>query len=319
MQPVSDKLVATGSRILVECLGLATSETLLVVSDGTRPEICAALVEAGRKLGAESILMEMAPRQRSGEEPPAVVADAMRRVNVVVCPTLHSLTHTQARKDAVKAGARMATMPGITLDMFEHGPITADYAEVERLTQRVADILTGGRHVRIEKDGAVFECSIAGRCGIPSTGIYREPGQSGNLPSGEAYIAPVEGSGEGELIVDGSMVGLGLLKSPLRLVVENGLLVEAEGDRAGEWLEKLGDSREARNVAELGIGTNPKARLTGVILEDEKAYGTIHVAFGSNATFGGTVQAGVHLDGVIRKPTVYVDGQLLLKDGQPVI
>lgn len=120
-------------------------------------------------------------------------------------------------------------------------------------------------------------------------------------------------------MVDGSIVGVGLLSSCIELTVVDGLLIGATGEGADEWLEKLGDSREARNVAELGIGTNDKARLTGVILEDEKAWGTIHIAFGSNATFGGTVEAGVHLDAVIMKPTVYIDGILLMKDGKLVV
>lgn len=313
---MTNQLIAGARNILKQCLDLKPDETLLIVSDGTCPEICQALRVAGKEMAAEALLLEMAPRERSGQEPPDVVAVAMKQADVVVCPTAHSLTHTRARQEAAAAGARIATMPGITLDMFEHGPITANYSEVARLTQRVADILTHGKHVRVVKDGAVFTCSIEGRAGIPSTGVYRERGQSGNLPSGEAYIAPLEGTAEGDLIVDGSIAGIGLLSEPLRLTVRQGLLVRADGDRAQEWLAKLGDSDAARNVAELGIGTNRKARLTGVILEDEKAYGTIHVAFGSNATFGGTVQAGVHLDAVIRRPTVYVDGQLVMQDGE---
>lgn len=314
-----ERLKELAKRLLVQCLALQANETLVVVSDGTRPEICEALFQAGQEMGADAVVMQMKPRTRSGEEPPAVVAAAMERADVVICPTQHSLTHTQARRNAAQAGARVATMPGITLDMFENGPITADFEEVARLSERVADVLTQAKHVRIEKEGAVFECSLEGRKGIASTGIYRERGQSGNLPSGEAYIAPLEGTSNGELIVDGSMVGLGLLHSPLRLTVRDGLLVAAQGDRAEEWLQKLGDSQEARNVAEFGVGTNSGARLTGVILEDEKAFGTIHVAFGSNDTFGGTVNAGVHFDGVIVKPTVYVDGQLLMQDGKMLL
>jgi leucyl aminopeptidase (aminopeptidase T) len=309
-------LVETAKKLLLECLNLKTSETLLVVSDGTRPEICSALVEAGNALGAESLTITMPLRSRSGEEPPPPVGQAMAVASVVICPTEHSLTHTQARKHAAAQGARIATMPGITLDMFENGPIRADFGAVADLSEKVAARLTQATSVRVEKDEAVFECSLAGRSGIASTGMYREPGQSGNLPSGEAYIAPLEGTGNGELIIDGSIVGLGLLDAPLRLTVRDGLLVEASGPRADIWLRKLGESKEARNVAEFGIGTNPAARLTGVILEDEKAAGTIHVAFGSNATFGGTVQAGVHLDGLVTKPTVYLDGELIMRDGE---
>lgn len=312
-------LTETAKNLLIQSLGLKHGESLLIVSDGTRPEICAALYEAGGALGAEAMVLQMKPRNKSGEEPPELVALAMQRADVVICPTEHSLTHTRARKQASEHGARIATMPGITLDMFEQGPMTADYTEVEALSRKVAQLLTQGRQVRVEKDGAVFECSLGDRSGIASTGVYKEKGQSGNLPSGEGYIAPMEGSANGKLIVDGSMVGLGLVHNPLRLTIQDGLLVDAEGDRAQEWLTMLGDSKEARNVAEFGVGTNAKARLTGVILEDEKAMGTIHVAFGSNATFGGTVQAGVHMDGVVMHPTVYIDGQLIMEDGKLLV
>ena len=74
---------------------------------------------------------------------------------------------------------------------------------------------------------------------------------------------------------------------------------------------------EARNVAELGVGTNDCARITGTILEDEKILGTVHVAFGNNASMGGTVKVPFHLDGVIRAPTLVVDGEVLLEDGRP--
>jgi leucyl aminopeptidase (aminopeptidase T) len=309
-------LSETAKRLLTQSLNLKAGETLLVVSDGTRPEICEALYQAGIELGAEALIIAMKQRAKSGEEPPRAVAAAMKSADVVICPTQHSLTHTAARKEACKQGARVATMPGITLDMFQNGPITADFEEVAALSRKVADRLSAAEQVRIEKDGAVFTFSLKGRQGIASTGLYRESGEGGNLPSGEAYIAPLEGTAEGTLIIDGSIVGLGLLNSPLTLTVKNGLLTEAAGERADEWLGKLGDSAEARNVAEFGVGTNHKARLTGVILEDEKAFGTIHIAFGSNATFGGTVEAGVHLDGVMLKPTVYLDGKLFMQEGK---
>ncbi|RIV23098.1 aminopeptidase [Alicyclobacillaceae bacterium I2511] len=309
------ELIQVAKRLLSEAMGLTVGESLLVVSDTTREEIAQVLCQAGVSLGAEIMEMTLLPRSRSGEEPPSAVAAAMAAADVVVCPTQYSLTHTQARKFASERGSRVATMPGITLEMFEQGPVTADFGQVAALSLRVAEVLTQAKQIRIEQAGAVFQLDVTGRNGIASTGVYKQRGESGNLPSGEAYIAPVEGRAFGELIVDGSMGGLGLLTSPLHLTVRDGLLVQAEGERAAEWLQILGDSPAARNVAELGIGTNPQARLTGVILEDEKAYGTIHVAFGSNATFGGTVEAGIHLDGVIRQPTLYVDDQRVMENG----
>ena len=109
--------------------------------------------------------------------------------------------------------------------------------------------------------------------------------------------------------------GLGVLDEPLVLTFEDGLLVNAEGKGAAALLKQLGDAPKARNLAELGIGTNDKARFTGVILEDEKICGTVHIALGSNDTFGGTVAAGIHVDGVMRKPTLLLDGRIVVADG----
>lgn len=300
----------------MNCLGLKEKETFLVVADDEKKELAEALYEAGKSIGAEAMLTVMRERSRSGEEPPAAIAAAMASAQVVVCVTRHSLTHTRARKEAAAAGARLATMPGITEDMFLEGAIAADYTEVKALTEKVTERLTGARQVRIEKDGRSLTFSIAGRSGVPSTGMYLEPGQSGNLPSGEAYIAPAEGTASGQIVADGSVAGIGKLSSPLLLTIEQGRLVRAEGGvEADKLLRMLGDG-DGRQLAEFGIGTNDKARITGVVLEDEKVYGTIHVAFGSNHTFGGTVDAGVHIDCVVVGPDVYLDDVPVMEKGR---
>ncbi|WP_145023303.1 aminopeptidase [Paenibacillus sp. Y412MC10] len=313
---MNEKIVEISMNTLADCLGLKSGETFLVVTDESRKELAEALHEAGKRLGAESMLAVMKERAKSGEEPPEAIAAAMTKAQVVVCITKHSLTHTQARKQAAAAGARLATMPGITEDMFLEGAIAADYTQVKALTEKVTDMLTVAQTVRIEKDGRSLEFSIQGRDGVPSTGMYLEPGQSGNLPSGEAYIAPVEGTAEGQIVVDGSIAGIGKLSGPIVLTVEKGRLTAAEGGPEGEkLLQMLGDG-DGRLLGEFGIGTNEKARITGVVLEDEKVYGTIHVAFGSNNTFGGVVAAGVHIDCVVGKPDVYLDGRQIMKNGE---
>jgi len=165
----------------------------------------------------------------------------------------------------------------------------------------------------------VLRFSIRGRDGHASTGRCLEPGAWGNLPSGEAYLAPVEGSAEGELVVNASVAGVGRLQQPLRLRIRRGQLVEADGESGTKLLAILGDADAARNVAEFGIGTNEKARITGVVLEDEKAMGTIHIAFGDNSTFGGTVRAGVHIDVVVQGPDVYLDDHQILDAGRLLV
>jgi len=74
-----------------------------------------------------------------------------------------------------------------------------------------------------------------------------------------------------------------------------------------------------RNIAELGIGTNDQAKITGLILEDEKVMGTVHIALGDNMSMGGTVSVQSHLDGLIKKPTVYLDGRVIMEKGNLLI
>ncbi|ASJ56278.1 aminopeptidase [Brevibacillus formosus] len=308
-------LIESSKGILMNCLALQANETFLVVADERKRDIGEALWEAGKQLGTEAILMVMQEREKSGQEPPAAVAAAMKSADVVVCVTQHSLTHTKARKEAAANGTRLATMPAITEDMFLAGAISADYTQVKALTERVTEMLTRASTVRIEKAGKSLTFSIADRNGVPSTGMYVNPGESGNLPSGEAYIAPLEGTAEGQILVDGSIAGIGKIDSPLLLTVQNGRITEAEGTAAERLLQMLGD-QDGRMLGEFGIGTNDKARITGVVLEDEKVYGTIHVAFGSNNTFGGTIVAGVHIDLVVKEPDVYLDDKCIMKNGK---
>ncbi len=307
-----EKMVEVSKRLLSNNMGLLPEEKLLVICDAQTENIGKSLFEAGRALSNKSLLIHIPPLKKNGEEPQARVREMMLASDVVVIPTSKSLTHTQAKKDACAEGARVATMPGITEDMYFKGPINADYSEVKALTKRLTNLLDTAKEAVIKKDGCSLKMSLEGRNGVPSTGIYREKGQSGNLPSGEAYIAPLEGTGSGEVIVDGSFAGIGILESPLKLFFEKGKLVDVEGEHRQMLLDLLGDNPLARNLAELGIGTNKKARVTGVTLEDEKIYGTVHVALGSNDTFGGTVAAGIHLDGVIKSPELYIDEKLIV-------
>ena len=257
----------------------------------------------------------MKERELSGEEPPRTVAEAMKAADVVICPTAKSLTHTNAKIEAQKTGTRVATMPGITEEMFGAGAMTADYDEVLKLTGKVTELLTKAKKAVIQKDGCTLTLNLDGRDGVPSPGVYREAGQCGNLPSGEAYIAPLEDGVNGEMIVDGSMVGIGKLDAPLKFVIKDGKLQSITGEKS-EMLDVLLANENNSTVAELGIGTNEAAILNGIILEDEKVYGTVHVAFGTNTSFGGVNKADCHMDGIILKPTLYLDDTLVIKEGE---
>lgn len=312
------ELVKIAERVLKSCLAAKAGESVLIVTDDSRKEIGEALYEASGNLGCEGMMMVMKERRLSGEEPPKAVSEAMKCADIVVAPTAKSLTHTNARIEAAAAGARIATMPGITKEMFSKGAMTADYSEVERLTDKITAFLTKAETARIEKDGKVLTICLKGRSGVPSPGVYKEPGKCGNLPSGEAYIAPLENGSDGEMVIDGSMVGIGKLDSPLHMVISGGKLRSVTGEKS-ENLDVLLKNETNGTLCELGIGTNKAAILNGIILEDEKVYSTVHIAFGTNTSFGGTNKAECHMDGIILKPTLYLDDNLVMKDGKFVV
>ncbi|MGC8916838.1 MAG: aminopeptidase [Thermoanaerobaculum sp.] len=301
------------------CLGLKPSETLLVLADPPLHDLAYTLARVGRELASEVIFAEFGQRQRNGEEPPEPIPTLMKHVHAVLAVTSRSITHTRARREATATGARVATMPGITEDMLLR-TMTADYEAVAEKTRYVAELLTKAQTARVvTPSGTDVTLPIAGIAAIASTGLIREPGQWGNLPSGEAYLMPEEGKASGIIVVDGSLAGIGLLSEPVRITVERGQVVAVEGGpeaRAfAHQLEAVGPL--ARNVAELGVGTNPNAKVTGAILEDEKVLGTVHIAFGNNVSMGGTVDVPFHVDGILLQPTLWLDGEVLLEAGVP--
>ncbi len=303
-----------------DCLGLQPHETLLVVTDPPLAHLARALVEAARPLAREVLLLEYSTRQVNGEEPPEPTPRAMAAVDAVLAVTTRSITHTAARRAATAVGARVATMPGITEDCLIR-TMNADYRAIAARTEKVAELLSAASVAHVTTAlGTDVTLPIAGISAIASTGLILRAGQWGNLPSGEAYLRPEEGKAEGIVVVDGSLAGIGKVTQPVRIVIEGGRATQVSGGpeakRFAEQLEKVGEP--ARNVAELGVGTNDRAIVTGHILEDEKILGTVHIAFGNNASMGGTVDVPFHVDGILMQPTLTLDGQVLIREGTPL-
>lgn len=302
-------------KVLENNFDLKKDEKVVIITDDRMRSVAIPFYEAACIKGNETVFSQFPAMYKSGEEPPVIIANAMKEADVAVCVTQASLTHTRAKKEAAATGTRIGTMPGITLSMLEKGAIEADPDRVEEMTYYFTDLLERSSEVKIEKDGEILTFSISDRKGIASTGIFREKGQAGNVPSGEAYIAPIEDSANGKLVVDGSIAQLGKVKSPVTLTVKDGKLVAASGKQGSELLELLG-TEAGKTIAEFGIGTNPTARITGVVLEDEKVFGTVHIAFGSNKPFGGVTEAGVHIDCVLKEPTFWIDGKKIMEKGR---
>jgi leucyl aminopeptidase (aminopeptidase T) len=303
---------------LRDYMGLKKEETLLIVSDDTKREISYSLLEAGRMLCREAMLIEMKARELNGQEPPEQIAGLMKRVDAVVCPTDKSLTHTAARREAVNCGVRVGTMPGITKETMLRC-LSADAGKIMKLTAWIAEKLKNVGIIRVVTErGTDVKLPVAGRKILQSTGILRNKGDWGNMPSGEVYLAPVEDLSSGKIVIDGSMAGIGMLEEPIYIDVEGGYAVNISGGKDAEKLTAMLDmaGEKGRAVAEFGLGTNYRAILTGQILEDEKVFGTIHIAFGNNLSMGGSIDVGIHLDGLIKQPDVYFDDEMIMKSGK---
>jgi aminopeptidase len=320
MESVHNELHESSVIALRDCMGLQSHETLLIVTDEIKRDIGLALHEAGKNLCKEAMLIEIKSREINGQEPPEAVASMMKLVDVVVCPTSKSLTHTDARRNAVKEGVRVGTMPGITADAMARC-LSADYDRIISLTDFIAEKLKGVATIRVVTEkGTDVTMPVKDRMIIPSKGVLRNKGESGNLPSGEVFLAPWEDQTQGRVVIDGSMASIGIIETPIVVDIVNGYAETITGGKEAEKLTEILDKsgRDARAVAEFGMGTNYKAKLTGLILEDEKVFGTIHIAFGNNITMGGRISVSSHLDGLVTEPDVYFDDELIMKKGKMV-
>ncbi|MCL6431448.1 MAG: aminopeptidase [Anaerolineae bacterium] len=345
--PVREAIADSVVRMLQVNMGLRPHERLLVVTDLPRPEdwqtaddssledmleraVLARLVgEIARSRFPENpVTFHPFPATGGhGKEPDPGTAAAMREAEVVIALTTYSLSHTNARQEATQRGARVASMPTFEAPMFEAGgPMAVDYQEVARDCRRMAGLLTQAQEAVVRTPaGTDLRFSLAGRPGQSDDGLYTAPGLWGNLPAGEAFIVPVEGTAEGRLVVPpGWYPGL---TEELVLTFREGLVTEVRGGgRVGEELRgllSLGSDepvlRARRNLAELGIGCNPNARRPDNVLEAEKIQGTVHLAIGDNIHMGGLVEADLHEDYVQPEVDLLLDGQPAILSGRWVV
>ncbi|HEX8208372.1 MAG TPA: hypothetical protein VF587_20080, partial [Solirubrobacteraceae bacterium] len=283
--------------VVNRCVAVRPGEDVLVVADPDRVDIGRALHEGAVRAGGDSVFVLLPPRPERGTEPPAPVAAAFAACDVFLAPCLPSLSHTKARNAATERGARGATLPGVETEMFAR-LMSADFDVMVARSARVAELLTEADEARFTcPRGSDMRFDLRGRTGIADDGDLTARAAFGNLPCGEGFISPAGGSG---VFVATTVGHLGAADHEVRLIVEDDRLADAEGDlgRAlAEHLDRYGP--DGRHLAELGVGTNDRARLGGNLLEDEKVLGTVHVAFGASAAIGGTVNVPVHEDSVV--------------------
>ena len=266
------------------------------------------------KITKKSKLILIPIPENHGMEPPQNVAHEMLDYDVILIPTAKSLSHTTARRNASSRGARIASMPGITIDMMKRA-LNVDFNKIKYINEKLINKLKNKNKIEITtKKGTDIEFNLKGRKWISDDGIYRNRDAFGNLPAGEIFIAPVEGKTNGVILSDANVSKGGI--ENIRIGVKDGFIYSIQGKDIANQFKKLLKSKLYKNVAELGIGTNYKAKITGNVLEDEKVFGTCHIAFGNNKHFGGKIDVPFHKDFVIKNPTIYAEDVLIMKSGK---
>ena len=310
------------ARIAVEgCARVRAGERVVVVTDTYRDEsVARALVAAAIAADAEGVLVVTPTRRLTPQEPPDSAAAAMRAADVVFMYTTYSLSHSQARVQAQQAGARVISMPGVTEDGFLR-TLAVDIEALAALTHRLADRVAAAAPARVTTRLGTDLRYDLGHPVTPIDGICEHPGELDFFPPGMFLSVPREGGVSGTAVVDGSITQIGRLATPVTMTFEDGRLVKIEGGGEAARLEQMLaalDDPGAYAFAAWGIGTNPGAALVGEdpSFEGERILGWTHVSTGSNATFpGGTVRAKIHLDGIVGRPTIHLDDELILEDG----
>ncbi len=315
----------TGRRIVEEILGVQPGEQVTLLTDGDRPAtITDALASCLRYAGAEVTVITMSPRDHGGIDPPPPVGGALRASQVVLLQTSFATFHTRTIRETLAGGARACEFWGVTEDMMVRGGITEDPSWLEKTSRRVAELLTEAREARLTTpEGTELHIPLSGRKAIPLASTARTPGSFASLPAGEAAMAPVEGKAEGKIVKPYLVEHreIGRPRELLEIVIREGRAVKVSGGIEAQRLHSLlADSGpDAANFAEFALGTNRRCRVDVGMREAKKAWGTAHVALGDNRSLGGTVESPMHIDFILLRPTVWLDGREVVRDGKLLV
>ncbi|MDP4182416.1 MAG: leucyl aminopeptidase [Bacillota bacterium] len=315
---MQEAIYSFGARKLVENVGnIKPHEKVLIVSDFAMKVIAERLTCAVSAIGAECVVCYMKPREWDCQEPPEMIAEAMKKADVILTPVSVSIAWTNAITNAKKNGARVMLMTGFTDEIFARPALVlTNFQEQAKLCAKLADIYDKASRVRLYTEkGTDFTFEKQGRY-ANKVGPIPVSGECRAAPDIEINIVPIEGTSQGKLVVDGSIpyLGIGVLDTSVEFVVKDGLIVSITGDRNAQKLaDNLAqfENQNVYNIAEFGIGLNPNACLSGVMLEDEGVFGTVHIGIGSSCHFGGLVDAPIHYDLLIKNVCIELDGKLI--------
>ena len=309
----------------IRCLGVAPGERFTALVDEPFADVGVALASHATACGAHalSVVVPDAARPLAGASEPLLASLAATDAMCFWFQEVHDGEFEPFRHPlyarARETGTRIAFGGRLDRSMLEH-EMAADYAGVQARCAALVAAIGHATTIRVTSPGGT-DCTfdVTGRAWISDDGDLSAPSAFGNLPAGEIFIAPLRHGAQGRCVIDRSIAfaEIGLVDEPFALIFEAGKVVRVEGGREAEivWREIQAAGAGADIVAELGIGTNDSARITGSVITDEKVLGTAHVAFGDSSLYGGDNRASIHVDGVMADATIEADGRIVLERG----
>jgi len=311
-------------KAVKQCAGVKPGENVVIACDTNKMRLAEALAAAAYAVGGIPTITVFPPTGAHGAQVPEPVVGACARSDVFFLPTTWSMTHTDARIEAIKNGARGTTMCEVTEDCLCTGGILADYEENDRLGRKLGAVIGIGKKIRMTSSaGTDLTGEITERPVQYETGLFREPGQFAALPNSELNISPIEGTTEGVIVGNVRLMGFGILRDePVTIEVKAGEVIRITGGKAADYLNEtlksFGD-RKAYNLAEFAVGLNPFCRSYATNLEDLGKLGFGHHGIGSSYAIGGDVLAPCHIDVIYSEATLEIDGQVILDKGTVLV
>lgn len=306
-------------------------KVLFITDTRIEQEIWCGMAAAANELGLEATIAIMTPRVSHGYDPttPIIAAALDPDLSLVIYLTSTAMAHSTLSEELINQGKKFILMEEVTSGMLlQGGPAYADYVAMGKMGAKVADLFTNGSNIRVQSDlGTDLTANIEGRPGRNVAGKVAVMSTTGGggcaFPDGEVHVCPIEGTGEGVIVFDTTAHSVGLLKEPIRLTVEKGMVTKIEGGiEAEKWrqiFDEYGDPNSYNCPAEIAIGTNPNVTITGSMRTDKKVYGGSHIGVGDTLVIGGTCKAELRLEGVIKEPIITVDDHILTKGGKILI
>lgn len=313
-----------GASIVVEtCAAIKAGEDVLIVTDWEVSDVAERIVAAAKERDATVSLVSMDPREYDGNEPEPTVAAAMLEADVIITPVYRSITHSSAVEEAKNEGARIISMVKFTPEQLVRGGLYADYEGMRPYCKEMARKFSEADKARVTSpQGTDVTFGLEGRDGNAHPGITADPGEFTALVHIEANISPVEETTEGTMVFDGAIPNLdiGVLETSVEMDVTNGSVTNIRGGREAEKIRRVWaehDDPAVYNIAQLAVGMNPECEeFNGWFSNDHGRYGNVHVGIGTSSNLGGTTRAPVHFDAMMAEPTLVLDGETVVKDGE---